>query len=51
LVAGSCQPCPNGLAAVNVVCGACVRDTDCCEPSVCADSVCQPLILPNKMSK
>jgi hypothetical protein len=48
LCAASCQPCPNGLAAVSGACGACARDADCCEPLVCADGACQPLILPRQ---
>lgn len=51
LRAGSCQPCPNGLAAVEGACGACTRDADCCEPTVCVDGICQPLILPDAMSE
>jgi hypothetical protein len=46
--AASCQPCPNGLAAVSGECGACARDADCCEPLVCANGACQPLILPRQ---
>jgi hypothetical protein len=42
----SCQPCPSGLAAVDGHCGACTRDADCCEPLVCANGSCQPLVLP-----
>jgi hypothetical protein len=45
LSANACHACPGGLADIGGVCGACARDSDCCDPLVCVSGSCQPLIL------
>jgi hypothetical protein len=41
-----CDQCPGTLACVAGSCSPCTRDADCCEPLVCSNGACGPLVVP-----